>query len=40
MLFARREDIQYATEEGAEGLRLWIQNKGGMESSAIVSVVW
>jgi hypothetical protein len=39
MLFARREDIQYATEEGAEGLRLWIQNKGGLESSEAIEVV-
>jgi hypothetical protein len=37
MLFARKEDIQYATEEGAEGLRLWIQNKGGLESSEAIA---
>ena len=39
MLFARREDIQYATEKGAEGLRLWIQNKGGLSSSEATEVV-
>jgi hypothetical protein len=39
MLFIREDDIQYATEEGAEGLRIWIQNKGGLESSEAIEVV-
>jgi hypothetical protein len=26
-------------EEGAEGLRIWIQNKGGLESSEAIEVV-
>jgi hypothetical protein len=39
MLFVREDDIQYATEEGAEGLRIWIQNKGGLESSEAIEVV-
>ena len=39
LLFVRERDIQYATEEGAEGLRIWIQNKGGLESSEAIEVV-
>ena len=39
LLFARKEDIQYATEKGAEGLRIYIQNKGGVESSEATEVV-
>jgi hypothetical protein len=39
LLFARKEDIQYATEKGAEGLRVYIQNKGSQISSEATEVV-
>jgi hypothetical protein len=39
LLFVRKEDIQYATEKGAEGLRVYIQNKGSQISSIILNFI-
>jgi hypothetical protein len=39
MLFVRKDDIEYATEKGWEGLRIFIQNKGAQISSEATEIV-